>query len=162
MKNLHIFLILAACNNHQTYTLQQQGEYKFDITRVKDSIFIKTMTDKGCMVDTFYKGKDGYYAIWCKKLIFATVDTLVLDTEPYAPFYTLPIHIIRKVTEPRKNPILLRYKEGLYKTEIVSYNEDYYKPLVADLLPELIIAYYYDRNYNIVGIKAPYIINFSK
>lgn len=84
MRKILIFLILilifAACNNRQSYTLQQQGEYKFDITRVKDTIFIKTTNYDGCVVDTFYKGKDGYYATWNKKLHFATVDTFIRDT----------------------------------------------------------------------------------
>lgn len=167
MRHIHIFLILvlifAACENHQSYTLQLQNEYKFDITRTKDTIFIKTTNVDGCVVDTFYKGKDGYYATWCKKLYFATVDTFVRDTVFLALNHMYPIQRISKVRNPQRDPILRKYKGGpFYKTEIISYNQDLYEPLVKDMPPELIMAYYYDSNYNIVSIIHPYAVAFCK
>lgn len=160
---LILILIFAACDNRQSYTLHQQEDYKFDIIRVKDSIFIKTTNNEGCIVDTFYKGKNGYYATWSKKLYFATVDTFIRDTISIGYPHMYPIYRIKKVRNPEKNAILCKYKGGsFYKTEIISYNQDWYKPLVKDMPPELIMAYYYDCSYNIVSIVRPYAATFCK
>ena len=48
--------IMSACTVRKSYTLRQRDEWKFDVTKTKDSIFIKTTTNKSCYVDTFYKG----------------------------------------------------------------------------------------------------------
>lgn len=164
MKHIHIFIclifIMYSCSSQQKYRLTQQSNWEYEITKKKDSIFIRTICDKYNVVDTFYKGKDGYYATWSKKVYFATKDTLVKDTFwGVSPLY--PIHKISKVTDERKDPILKQYNKELFKTEIVSYYQELYEPKV-DLAPELINAYYYDKNFNIVGIITPYKVTFTK
>lgn len=160
MKHILIFiiiiLVMSSCEQRKSYTLHQQDEWEFDITKTRDSIFVKNTTYKTCYVDTFYKEKSGFYATWNKKILFATVDTDVYDTNSVLLRPINPIYRIRKVTDSLKDPILNQYSGCLYKTEIVSYKN------IPDFGPKLLITYYYDRNYNIVGIIVPYSIVFVK
>lgn len=161
MRHILLFFIfiqvMSACTQRKSYTLHQQCKWKIGVTQIRDSVFIKTTTDKTCFVDTFYKGKDGYYANWNKKLFFATVDTFIHATSFGADCIDT-IYEIRKVTNPKKDPILRQYPDGLYKTEILSYNQEQ-----CDSSVKLIIAYYYDNFFNIVGIIIPYsVVTFIK
>ena len=163
MRYIHIFvifvLITSACTVRKSYTLRQRDEWKFDVTRTKDSIFIKTMADNSCYVDTFYKGANGYYASRSKKLFFATVDTFVCDTQKLASSKFV-IYEICKVTNSQRDPILQQYPDGLYKTSVLSY--EICDSNVKDLAPRLIIAYYYDKNLDIVEMLVPSVITFTK